>query len=267
MQPDVYAVGIRIDMWNGASRPASTRVTIANCRIHNFSFNGIWARQGTSQLHFRGNESYANQGNGIELEGQDASVIDNELHDNQGQGIEVYSPAQRVRVTSNKMDGNKGTGIKLINDPSFGVLSSVNVLGNEVAHNGLAGILYWSALGAASAPSGLITISANTVNENEYWGITIAQAGIGIAVIGNVVSSNMLSGINISGSTDVVVSDNVLASLPGTNSSVYGIIVTNESQRVLLRHNLVQTGSQTPLVGKASVPRRCTPTATRGGRR
>ena len=226
-------VAVRIDqyyIW------PSTRITVQDCRVHNFPFDGLWARNGTSQISFTHNESYDNQGNGIEIEAQDSSVVDNNVHDNEHQGIEIYTAAQNLRVANNRFDRNL-VGIKLINDPSYGLLSNISIVGNSASNNIATGILY-QAISPGEQPAGLIAITGNTVTGNGD-GITLSYAGMGFALTGNLVSSNTYANINITQTSDIVVSNNVLTALPGAPHATQGINVSNDSNRVSLSNNAV----------------------------
>jgi len=228
-------VGVRIDMYAVHGGTPSTRVTVEHCQVHNFSFNGMWARNGNSQIHFLHNENYNNYWNAIEIEAQDSSVLDNDLHDNGGQGIEIYSTAQRLRVANNRAHHNQ-VGIKLINDPTFGTLSAISVVGNETSDNQTDGIVYQS-LSPNDAPSGLITISGNTAINNLFDGISLLHAGVGMTISDNIASSNFSSDINISGGSDVVVSNNVMTALPGGQHAANAIYISPQSSRIYVLNN------------------------------
>jgi hypothetical protein len=228
------AVAVRVDTGNGV---AATRVTVENCRVHNFPFDGLWARNGTSQVHFLHNEAYENQGNAIEVEAEETSLIDNDVHDNLHQGFEIYSTAQRVRVSNNRVVRNL-VGIKLINDPAFGILSEIAVVGNNVSNNTYNGILYQS-VSPGAAPSGHITISANTVNYNQNAGITLSYAGIGMAVTDNVVASNTYYDINVTQTNNIVIANNVLTALPGDSHAAAGIYISPNSNQITVANNMV----------------------------
>ena len=232
------AVAVRIDatIENGKTT-ASTRVTVQDCRVHNFSFDGLWARNGTSQIHFRHNNSYNNGWNAIEIEAEDSSVVDNDLHDNRGQGIEVYSAAQRVSIANNRTN-HDAVGIKLINDPQFANISAISVVGNNTGNNTQDGILYVST-GPGVPPSGLITIKGNTAIQNQHDGISLDYAAAGITVSDNIVSSNSYADISIRQSTDVVVSNNILTALPGNPRAAHAILVSPDSSRVQILNNAV----------------------------
>lgn len=214
---------------------ASTRITVQNCTVHNFPFDGLWARNGTSQIHFLHNESYDNQWNGIEIEAQDSSVIDNDSHDNGGQGIEIYSAAQRLRVAENRTDKDL-VGIKLINDPTFGVLTSIAVVGNVASGNRHTGILYQSTA-PGQALAGQITISGNTTLDNLFDGIAVQFAASSIVVSDNVTASNASSDIDIDQSSDIVVANNVLTALPGSPHAINAISIDPSSMRIHLSNN------------------------------
>jgi parallel beta-helix repeat protein len=227
MPPD-NAVAVYIDVYGATP---STRITVQDCRVHNFPFDGLWARNGTSQIHFRHNESYDNAWNAIEIEAQDSSVVDNDLHDNRGQGVEVLSAAQRVRVANN-WAVRDAVGIKLINqNPPFGTISEISVVGNNTADNTQDGILYISTA-TGNPPSGLTTITGNTSVGNAHDGISLYQAGVGITVSDNVVSSNAYADISIEAVSDVVVSNNILTALPGAPRAANGILIAPDSVRI-----------------------------------
>lgn len=230
--PADTAVGVRADVH--LTKP-STRVTVENCRVHNFPFDGLWARNGTSQIHFLHNESYDNQWNAIEIEAQDSSVIDNDLHNNGGQGIEIYAAAQRLRVANNRADQDL-VGIKLINDPSFGILSAISVVGNEASANRSTGILF-QATGAGDALGGQIVISSNTTIDNEFDGIAAQFAASGLIISDNITASNLSSDIDIEQASDLVIANNVLTALPNSPHAINGIYIDPASVRIHLQNN------------------------------
>jgi hypothetical protein len=230
--PADTAVAVRADVH--LTKP-STRVTVEHCRVHNFPFDGLWARNGTSQIHFLHNESYDNQWNAIEIEAQDSSVIDNDLHDNGGQGIEIYSAAQRLRVQGNRANRDL-VGIKLINDPTFGVLSFISVVGNEASQNKSTGILY-QATSSGDSLAGSITITGNTTVENLFDGIAVQFAASGLAITDNISSSNTSSDVDISHASDIVIANNVLTALPGSPRAINGIYLDPTSVRIHISNN------------------------------
>ena len=233
MQPE-NAVAVYIDVYGTTP---STRVTVQDCRAHNFPFDGLWARNGTSQIHFLHNESFDNAWNAIEIEAHDSSILDNDLHDNRGQGVEVYSAAQRISIANNHAYRD-AVGIKLVNDPEFGELSAISVVGNSVNDNMQDGILYLST-SAGVAPSGLVAITGNTAIGNQHDGISLDYSGIGIVVSDNVVSGNSFADISISQVSDIVVSNNILTALPSAPRAANGILVTPDSLRIHVLNNAV----------------------------
>jgi len=235
-KPTGSAVAVRIDaVFAQDKTTASTRVTVENCRVHNFAFDGLWARNGTAQIHFQHNESYGNAGNAIEIEAQDSSVVDNDLHDNRGQGLEIYSAAQRVSVANNRMTRD-AVGIQLVNDPDYGTLSAISVVGNNADNNAQAGIEYTST-GPGVTPSGVITIKGNTAVRNRHDGISLDYAGVGITVSDNVAASNADADISVRQSSDVIVSNNILTRLPGGPKAANGILISPDSARVHVLNN------------------------------
>jgi len=247
-QASGVGVAVRIDAYGGTP---TTRVTVANCRVHNFSFDGLWARNGTAQVHLLHNESYGNQGNGIEVEAQNSTLLDNESHDNEHQGFEIYSGAQRLRVASNSAHNNL-EGIKLIEDPEYATLSDIAIVGNSVMDNTDSGILY-QPINATAPPGGLVSVTGNVVTGNKT-GINLIQAGSGFVVAHNVVARNSLIDIYVSQPDNVVISSNVLTVLPGSPLPNYGIYIQPGSGRVELNHNLLNNSATIPVWAPRSSP-------------
>lgn len=240
-QPGDVGVAVRVDEY---ATTKATRVTVEHCRVHNFPFDGLWAREMTSQIHFLHNESYDNQGNGIEIEAQDSSILDNDVHNNEHQGIEIYSAAQRIRVAGNRFYGNL-EGIKLIEDPTtYSVLSYISIVGNDVSNNSDSGILYQGT--GTISPGGIVTITGNTVTGNTY-GFIIGEAGTGFVISDNVVSGNTSIDITISQANNILVANNVLTALPGSKLPEYGILVQPGSSMVTLSNNVLGNSANIPI--------------------
>lgn len=152
-------------------------------------------------------------GNTIDASARTTRIVAGELvmQENHlsGSQIGILARAQRVTITSNRVENFRKYGMQLT-DTAEGDIS-----GNEVT-GGEAGIL----IRGASLPFGALQIAQNVVRTGRGTGIAIGPyrnpAGrIDVVCSGNQVSGNASTGISIHTQGDIAASDNIITNVGG----------------------------------------------------
>ncbi len=210
---------------------------------------GIFANAGANQIQIGGTLDQANTiafnaGNGVVIGSAATNILinANSVLTNTLGGIIVTSvPTPTIQL--NTVLGNQGgPGIQLTSSPdalitentirannqaglSISGSNRLNVLGNTISNNGQSGI----AISGGDVP----LLEANTSNSNGQYGISISGGATRGSLRSNTTNQNTLSGVNITASSPITVSLNILL----RNTGGAGLSLTGPANKVILDSN------------------------------